>query len=760
MRLIRKYARHFSLIRHLAAFTAAAAVATGHAHAIDRSDYLSYIDREYRTWAATYVDRLLSEPPGKYNEYYAVWEAFYYRISDKPEHAARATALLRGAYIYSVASVQEAVEANRPYYTDPNLLDAALTAYTWIRASSALSPLDHETIRHFFTLLGDHLYRERGAMNRSMAAASCLRRISYLYPDDPRSEERKIYYDAVWNDWWPHRDTNENSLSYNAVFLQYVHRWVEETSDDTSFFSDAGFRAFADRLRVQATPFGPMPDYGDTVGFNSGPGAWISILETWARHFRDGRFTWVAHRIFEWSTDRYTDMHEWGNIVSDLARSLMSAYFAADPTLTEVAPNEGDLLTFRKAVRWTTLEERAAGLDALELTSDTIPDKAIMRSGTDPHDLYLIANLTPPLGHGHYDTACIDYLFSEKTALLIDTPYLIKDHRFHNCLIAIPSPDPIKVDLREGKQVQATLFSDEMAAVTVIEVPDYQKLPVNLIRTIFRYRDSIVWVIDDLLFTETVTNISIGPAWQVGQIDPRPAHQLWVNTRFQSIPLSFIWELRYLLDWTIPNTLDLFILFQSNSTTAQLQIDDVRVDSSERIVHQPLQNNLNERVWYREHGTILAGTNRRFMSVLVPHRRGQNPELFSQSIELSDNADNVSLLRMATGDTHSVLLGVNPQRRQVDVAGVSTEAIAFAAELDNGTPIDVWKAGTHTPNPNSTQQLSKAASISRRAEFGDITYSGSCQVSPSAGSRAVAVTVLAMITFLWFLMRHRAQSDR
>jgi hypothetical protein len=181
------------------------------------------------------------------------------------------------------------------------------------------------------------------------------------------------------------------------------------------------------RYLDQASPLGIMPGYGDTVGLNSDPGQWIALMEKWATVYNDGRFKWVAHRMFEWSVARRKDMDQWGNITTATMDDLMKAYFAADDSIFEKRPEIGSLVTYRHAVNFDT----SSGNYPTVLPNE-IPDKLILRGGWDPNDFYALVELTPSIGHGHGDTGSVNLLTSHGSILLADTPYLVKSPESHN----------------------------------------------------------------------------------------------------------------------------------------------------------------------------------------------------------------------------------------------------------------------------------------------------------------------------------------
>jgi len=109
-----------------------------------------------------------------------------------------------------------------------------------------------------------------------------------------------------------------------------------EIMGQNDFNKDPGMRRLAERYLAEVTPNGAIPGYGDAVGFNTNPSTYIFFFETWATAFRDGRFKWAAHRMFDFFRRHEQDYAQWGNPICDAMDSLMEAYLAADESVAPV----------------------------------------------------------------------------------------------------------------------------------------------------------------------------------------------------------------------------------------------------------------------------------------------------------------------------------------------------------------------------------------------------------------------------------------
>lgn len=381
-----------------------------------RDDYLAFIKRIYNRVGPSFRERA-GEANMKNQHIYARWEAFFLRVTKDPEYARWALKFIAGDcdYFTTGAGAERKV-------TFSTLIDVT-RACSWLLDSEALAPGDRELCRRWMRLMEERLeHWEYGAMNRSFGSALEQAAFAQWWPDDPVNGKRKAYADEVWNDWWPYRDTFENSMSYNSLSIYTLMVWLEIT-DQEAIYYDPGFKAFLDRHADLATPLGVMPFQGDNPGWQSHPTYWIAIMEKMASAYRDGRCKWIAQRMFEYVQAHEADIRQWNRKDEVVMARLMEAYLWADDSVKPEPPTTGCVMTRRKMARFATLEELAeSGMRRHSvLLHKPIPDKLVFRTGWDAGAAFAMIEANPILSHGHCDVGAVSCYMAEGSLLLTST---------------------------------------------------------------------------------------------------------------------------------------------------------------------------------------------------------------------------------------------------------------------------------------------------------------------------------------------------
>ncbi len=272
-----------------------------------RESYMDWIARTYAKGRQAAWQNAGSAT-AKYQNNAARHEAFWYRVTRDETRAKMAMTFMRGVYAYLTEGPGKEDKVGF------NIICLALDAYLWIKDSTSLTAEDHKLVHDWFNLMEDrNAGYEVGAMNRSTGWATGRIILTKLYPDDPRNADRMKYAELVWNDWWQNRDTDENAEGYNALCFTYLAFWIGAMEQEDKY-QDPAVKALIYRFLSQVAPNGVVPFYGDECGWNNAPGTWIALFETCARVYRDGRFKWVAHRLYEYTAPQEEQMWQWGNI--------------------------------------------------------------------------------------------------------------------------------------------------------------------------------------------------------------------------------------------------------------------------------------------------------------------------------------------------------------------------------------------------------------------------------------------------------------
>jgi len=652
---------------------------------VSRDNYLEFIKRTYQRSRGPAL-RTAGGAENPYQCAHARSEAFFSLVEKDPAGAQTAMKFVRGDYAYRTQG------KGAQKQTGFALFLQAVEACRWLRANPALTAQDRDFLTRWLLLIEEkHGPFEYGAMNRSVGSAVGRDYLAMLLPDDGKTPERRHYAEAVWNDWWPQRDTDENSSGYNGLWLHEIGLWLEITGKEQRY-QDPGMKQLAERSLAQVTPLGVVPGFGDVVSWCSDPGQWIGLMEKWASVYRDGRFKWAAHRLFEYTLAHEKEMWQWGNINDSTAEGLMDAWLAADDSIAEKEPELGSLVTYRKAARWTSREERKTGR-WFELLDETIPNKLILRTGWQPEDTYALVELCPPMGHGQGDAGSINYLVSKGSVLLADTPYLIKAHTFHNCFVVEPDSVPAGArprwrgdDFADMKIEVDDLHTAPKAAYARVHVRHYMGQPITLDRRIFFLGDSGLWV-RDTATAEKACAARLGPAWQtVAVYGQRGEH--WVNTCWTTVPAPYIWDLRYMMQWE-NRPWDLLLYFVPQAGT-EVAIDDVTHDDTRAIVDRPLMNTAARRVRYQRAATLKAGQSQHFTTVLVSHPPMPDASALAKGIESVLDTDDAGVLKLADGHDETIWAGINDSGRLLRAGPITTDAKWFAVRTGPRNAAAYW----------------------------------------------------------------------
>lgn len=611
-------------------------------------------------------------PEARHQDSAARREAFWYRVTGEEDRAKMAMTFLRGAYAYLTEGPGKEDQVGF------NIICPVLEAYLWIKDSPSLTAEDHQLVHDYFNLMEDRTAGfEVGAMNRSMGWATGRMILTKLYPDDPRNPERRKYAEGVWNDWWINRDTDENGEGYNALWLSYLVFWLGVMEQEDKY-QDPAVKKLIYRFLSQVSPLGVIPYYGDECGWNNVPGTWISLFENFARVYRDGRFKWAAHRLYEYTAPQEQQMWQWGNININTMDTLMTAYVSADETIAEVQPTEGSVVTERRACKLNNREERRATGYFLEVLDYDIPNKLIFRNGWEPGSAFAQVELCPPMGHGHSDAAAISCYLSQGSVLLSDTPYLIKDHQFHNSFVVKPDPLPERDAWNhEALYKMVTTVPEFQAwpdcAYARVRVANYMAQPVTLDRRIWFLGDLGMWVQDTVESTEPYA-ATVGPAWQTvgiyGARGPR-----WLNTCYQSIPVAYIWEQKYMMQWN-NRPWDLLVYFLPPTEGQEIKVEDVVMDKTRGIVDRDLFTNARSRIWCQKTTQLQPGEPERFSTLLLPHAPTGDASALPTGSSVLRNTESCQVLYMELGG-EQVWVGINEQGERLVMGDLVTDARQF-----------------------------------------------------------------------------------
>jgi len=470
-------------------------------------------------------------------------------------------------------------------------------------------------------------HAERGAMNRSLGTALGLSVLTLMYPDMPRQTIWRGYADAVWHDWWDYRDTFENSVGYNGLWLDYMLRYVDANGlDERGFFADPQVRPFLERFMHQMSPMGAMPLYGDNTSWGLHT-AYAYIFERAATAYGDGRFKWAAHRMLEYFQHDYPHLLDWHLVPAHGAIHLGQAYLAADDRIAERVPTVESQVLVRKAAVPVPRSDWVRG-PHMALLDDTIPDKVVLKSGYDPRDMYALVGACRPLGHNGDDTTTFHALVDHGSVLLMDQGYMQREAGHHNLVVVEDLEGLTPVD-RPMRESVPEFVESPVATFATVQVENYFGWPVTLRRHIAFVKNHCVVVRDEVRFTKAF-KCRVSPVWHTRRVGPKVGPN-WANTYIDKMINKAIFHPTYYTEWRNP-AYDLLVYFLARGDCR------MSIREPEPELHVP------RRIRYQWTGLPAEGQVLTFTSVLVPHRPGPNPDRMAAGIRtLADTNDRVIL---------------------------------------------------------------------------------------------------------------------
>lgn len=326
------------------------------------------------------------------------------------------TSLAAGAHarLEAIVSEWEAAARQGRNFTAHNPFFAyypILHAYHGLEEAGRIEP----EFRHRFRAFVAGFFRplERGDHNRAICAATGLAMAIKLFPDLPQVPQWGRYIDAVWDDWYGHRDTTENAANYNGIVAVYLFQLAELTGR-MNHMKDPAVCAMYGRWRDQVSPAGLIAGYGDGDEHANWAG-FVAGFERAAAFYREPTFRWAAQRMFEG-----------GSVARPLRegeglRHLALAMQWADESMEPTRPDLGAVV----------LKRREPGNDGALDKLILAPDR---RSGSP----FALVDLYSRGGHFHPEWGSVELLEVEGSPMLHGMGYHNRSPAHANLLLMTP----------------------------------------------------------------------------------------------------------------------------------------------------------------------------------------------------------------------------------------------------------------------------------------------------------------------------------
>jgi len=552
----------------------------------------------------------------------------------------------------------------------------------------------------------------RGGMHRATGEGIMKMLAVTMYPDIPEAAEWKRYAQLQWNDWWAFRDNPINDINYyhGQVFPMALGAHLLGRKE---VFADPGMRKFWDRLIHMTTPDGAVVPFGPSWGWNSHAGERLMSLEIAATHTGDGRYRFVAHRIFNYLLFQAGANKQCHMLDHFSQLGVAVAYFIADDKIKPVAPEPDSVVLHHAETLRVKGKEGGkhyiVDMDpdplkghvdcALLCTKKVLPFKLCLRSGWKPGDLYMLVDLFPRhepmnvggvLGMSRYCSALTHSINSKGVT---DWLNMLKVEDLSGTASTVINTNP---HTRDAYYMDVTVptFDDRKAATcAVVRVADYNGFPMTLEREFFFVKNRFCLIRDTAVFREAFL-ARIGPNWHTQNVGPQIGSH-WANTYFAS-PFSFRVRMAQL-------PMDLLV-YHAPHVDRRLTIVDESADV--RRLDTPLT------LRYAWEGVVKPGTPYTFTHLLlpgIPSRKAvlsnvpgavSRKDILGQYMAagvtvLKDDAEQ-SVWRIRSDKDRQEWVVLNPSGKPIDVEGLKTDARRAYVELKGGKPSRILALGaTH-----------------------------------------------------------------
>jgi len=446
-------------------------------------------------------------------------------------------------------------------------------------------------------------------------------------------------------------------------------------------FRDRHARELFDRLVAETTPDGAVVPYGASGGYNSAAGARIFALELAAKWTRDGRYRWVAHRLFNHGQARgFSNAHNHLNSVNLEEVALTS--LICDDTVKPVEPKAAScLLTRKEILRLTDKEAKAmfpdaGGIDCNMWTSQRVlPSKLAFRSGWAPGDLFMLVEIYPR--HDPLNPTAVVGLerYSASFAEMTSEKFISRENA-----VAIADLSGTATYLGKkpfkgkpglpigwaGMEVTVPAFSDHaLASHALVQVSKYMGYEATHQREFLFVKNRFVVMRDETAFDEGF-RASVGPTWNTQHVG-EPRGDNWLNTWFD----GHYFQAAKLYD--VPPW-DLLLVYGPKA-------------GAKFEVGAPIDAPANSHLIatrYAIEADVTPGQRLQFVSVLLPHAPTRDASGLAKGVEVLKDEPGLAVVKVATeGRVELALLNPSGTRIEVDTKGLGALVTdARAAYLD------------------------------------------------------------------------------
>jgi len=676
---------------------------------VSRQSYVDYIYED-----STYGPKSIRTGPdrGQYGVRHAFPALVHYDATGDAELGAG----IKKTLAFYEAAIRKQVQEKKwhsKYMHDPTLLCMFRRVF---QAHDDWSADDEVWFREVFLFLcrtvhvwGTEPTFWRGPMHRSTGEAIMKLLAVTMYPDIPEAAEWRRYAELQWNDWWRFRDTpiNDTGYFYGQAFPMILGAHLLNHGE---VFTDPAMRAFWERQIHMTTPDGAVAPFGPSSGWNAAAGERLMALEAVAAYTGDGRYRFVAHRMFDYLLYQQAPnrSHHMLDHFGQLGVAL--AYFLADDDVKPVQPDAGSVVLHHKETLRVKGKEGAVhyleDLDpdplkaqiccGLLCTDNVLPFKLCLRSGWNPGDMYMLVDLFPrhepmnPTGivgfvrhnsvftHGMNSKSVTDWMNMFEVTDLSGTAPLVGNDNPH-------TRDAYYMD------VTVPVCEDRKRATFArVEVNDYGGFPMSHRREFLFVKNRFCVIRDTATFRARFL-ARIGPNWRTQNIGPQLGDH-WANTFF-SAPYSNDIALNHA-------QMDLLV-YHASRPGRQLLIADDTHDVRRLTMPYTLQYTWQgivqpDQPYVFTHLLAPALPDRRTVRSNAPGAMSQE-ELYGQylanRVEVVVETDTQSVWRIGPEQENTEWIVLNTLGEPIALSGLETDARQLYLDVSEGKVVSAFVLG-------------------------------------------------------------------
>ena len=536
----------------------------------------------------------------------------------------------------------------------------------------------------------------RGSQHRGMVDGTNNMIAAALYPRDPLAGEWRKRGQTVWNDWWQYRDIGINDSAYFSDSLAIMLR-TADLLDRQEVFSDALVKATLwDRLLFETSPDGAAIPYGASAGWNGSAGIRIYALMLAAEKTGDGRYRFVADRLFNYARARGGFSPGQDHWAAVSVESLALAALACNDRLTPVKPDSRPKLLSRpEVVRLSSAEARTplGRFDAnMTMAATRMPSKVAFRTGWAPGDMFMLVEAFAR--HDPLNPTAI--LALERHGASFAEATYEKEVSHENAVrISDVSGEAKAVgDAKgQGRRVLPTGYHDmattvdpvaggKLAAHAKLTVVNYAGYPVTQVRDILFVNTGFVLVRDESTFDDSFV-ARVGPAWNT-QHAVGEKNASWIESWIDSH-----WYNQFLKLYDNPP--GRLLIWHAPKAGAAISVGPAQsANVDEKDARAALNHFVTEE--YTWQGRVEAGQKVQFTTVLLPHR--ENEEASRLAVGIRVIRDEAGLSAVMVGDQLAVL-NATGSRVSIDTGRgtVVSDARALIVAFAGDSVVQSWHDG-------------------------------------------------------------------